>query len=270
VELLEQVGKMIGEDGLHSGCNGLYGPAGNLHRNAYCGRNFEYYSEDPCLISTVGAAECKGIQSKGIVVYEKHFAMNDSESHREGVGTWANEQTVREIYLEAFRGIMKVDGGNAHAAMSGFNRFGTTWTGDSNELMNNVLRGEWGFDGFVITDADSCNGGVLCTAYMYAPRAVTSGTDLYDGNNNHKRDTQLNAYSKDAYVVSCMRQAAQRILYVVANSAAMNGISVSSEIVEVMPWWQITLIGVTVGVGVLAAGSAALLVLNIQKNKKKA
>lgn len=261
-ELAKRIGEIIGEDGLHSGCNGLYGPAANTHRNAYCGRNFEYYSEDPMLASSFGAEEVKGIQSKGIIVYEKHFALNDSESHREGVGTWACEQAIREIYLEAFRNIMKIDGGNAHAAMSGFNRFGTIWAGDSNELMNNVLRGEWGFDGFVVTDMDNCNGGVLCTAYMYAPRAVTSGTDLYDGNNNHKRDAQLNAYKNDAYVVSCMRRATFRICYNVANSAAMNGVSSATEVVEIMPWWQITLLSIMVVFIATTIGSGTMLALN--------
>lgn len=108
-ELVERVGELIGEDGMAAGKNGIYGPAANTHRNAYGGRNFEYYSEDPFISSTIGGSECKGIQSKGIIVYEKHFALNDSETHREGTGTWANEQAIREIYLEAFRGIMSSD-----------------------------------------------------------------------------------------------------------------------------------------------------------------
>lgn len=263
-ELTKRVGELIGEDGLHSNVNGLYGPGANTHRNAYSGRNFEYYSEDPVVSSLIGAEECEGIQSKGIIVYEKHFALNDSESHREGIGTWVNEQAIREIYLEAFRGIMKVDGGNAHAAMSGFNRLGTIWCGDSSELMNDVLRGEWGFDGFIVTDADACGTKTHCTLYMYAPRAIVSGTDLFDGVNNHDRSGQLSSFSSDPYVVNAMRESTERILYSVANSAAMNGLSADTTVKLAMPWWKVVLV-TTLGVtAVGAVGSATMYVLDIK------
>ena len=264
-ELVQRVGELIGEDGRASNRNGIYGPAANTHRNAYGGRNFEYYSEDPFISSTIGASECIGIQSKGLIVYEKHFALNDGETHREGVGVWANEQTIREIYLEAFRGIMSADQGNAHATMSGFNRIGTKWCGASTELMNNVLRGEWGFDGFVATDMDNCNNGVLCTGYMYAPTAITGGTDIYDGAGNranHNRETQLRAYRDDPYVMTKLREAAERIVYTVGQSAAMNGVSADATIRSVTPWWQATLIAVTVVFGAVALGSVAMWVLN--------
>lgn len=264
-ELVNRVGKMIGEDGLHSGCNGLYGPAANIHRNAYCGRNFEYYSEDPVVSGNIAAQEVRGIQSKGIIVYMKHFALNDSETHREGVCTWANEQAIREIYLEAFRNACKKDDGNCHAIMSGFNRFGTEWCGNSDNLMNKVLRGEWGFDGFIVTDADACDTTTHCTIYMYAPRAVTSGTDIFDGVNNHDRKSQLSAYSKDAYVVSCMRESAKRILYSVANSAAMNGIGANSQITETLPAWQAAAVALAVVFAVFTAVSVVMLILNLKK-----
>lgn len=276
-ELVERVGELIGEDGMAAGKNGIYGPAANTHRNAYGGRNFEYYSEDPFISSTIGGSECKGIQSKGIIVYEKHFALNDSETHREGTGTWANEQAIREIYLEAFRGIMSSDQGNAHATMSGFNRLGTKWCGSSTELMNNVLRGEWGFDGFVATDMDNCNGNVLCTGYMYAPAAITGGTDIYDGAGNplnHNRKTQLSEYKNDPYVMTKLREACQHIIYAVANSAAMNGVSTDSTIRNITPWWQATLIAVTVVFAFITAVAVLMWVLNakgiIQFPKPKA
>ncbi len=264
-DLVQRVGELMGEDGLAAGKNGMYGPAANTHRNAYGGRNFEYYSEDPFISSTIGASECIGIQSKGLIVYEKHFALNDGETHREGVGVWANEQTIREIYLEAFRGIMSADQGNAHATMSGFNRIGTRWCGASTELMNNVLRGEWGFDGFVATDMDNCNNGVLCTGYMYAPTAITGGTDIYDGAGNranHNRETQLRAYKDDPYVMTKLREAAERIVYTVGQSAAMNGMSPDAIVRSITPWWEATLIAVTVVFGVLTLASVAMWVLN--------
>ena len=264
-DLVQRVGELMGEDGLAAGKNGMYGPAANTHRTAYGGRNFEYYSEDPFISSTIGTSECIGIQSKGIIVYEKHFALNDAETHREGNGTWSNEQAIREIYLEAFRGIMSSDRGNAHATMSGFNRLGTKWCGASTELMNNVLRGEWGFDGFVATDMDNCNNNVLCTGYMYAPTTITGGTDIYDGVGNpaaHNRRNQLNAYRNDPYVMTKLREACEHIVYAVANSAAMNGVSADATIRSITPWWEATLIAVTVVFGVVALGSVAMWVLN--------
>ncbi len=263
-DLVKRVGEIIGEDGLHSGTTGLYGPGANIHRNAFCGRNYEYYSEDPTLSALIGAEECKGIQSKGIIVYEKHFALNDSESHREGVGNWANEQAIREIYLEAFRYILAPNGGNAHAIMTGFNRLGTTWTGDSDNLINNVARGEWGFDGFSCTDMD--NGP---TGYMYAPRAVTSGTDIYDGPDNpsHPRTPQIDKYKEDAYVVAGLRESAGRIIYAVGQSAAMNGIDSASEVKEVTPWYFTLTIAVA---GVMWALTILQVVLALVSKKKNA
>ena len=100
VDLINEVGKCIGEDCLAMGYSGLYGPGINMHRTAYSGRNFEYYAEDPFVAGTICAAEVQGIQSKGVYVNLKHVALNDSETSRRGVNTWLNEQTAREIYLE--------------------------------------------------------------------------------------------------------------------------------------------------------------------------
>ena len=160
---------------------------------------------------------------------------------------------------------MSSDRGNAHATMSGFNRLGTKWCGASTELMNNVLRGEWGFDGFVATDMDNCNNNVLCTGYMYAPTTITGGTDIYDGVGNpaaHNRRNQLNAYRNDPYVMTKLREACEHIVYAVANSAAMNGMSPDAIVRSITPWWEATLIAVTVVFGVVALGSVAMWVLN--------
>lgn len=237
-ELVRRVGKLIGEDGLHSGISGIYGFGINTHRTPYSGRNYEYYSEDPFVAGTIGMNECLGIQSKGIIVYEKHCFLNDQETHREGVNTWSNEQAIREIYLHAFEKVLRSDMGGAKAVMTGFNRLGTTWNG-MHSYINNVLRGEFGFDGFTITDADSDNEGIICVSYMYAPRAVSTGTDLYDGlYDNHSRTSQLDAYKDDPYVMTNLRESCHRICYVIANSSAMNGISSNDRVVAVTPWWQ--------------------------------
>ena len=144
-ELMEEVGKCIGNDVMDLGASGLYGPAMDTHRNAYCGRNFEYYSEDGFLSGKIAAAEISGIQSKGVYVYMKHFALNDSETKCRCISTWANEQSIREIYLKPFE--MSVTEGGAKAVMNAFARVGAVWSGADAGLMTNVLRNEWGFDG---------------------------------------------------------------------------------------------------------------------------
>ena len=255
-DLVKRVGQLIGEDGLHSHISGLYGFGINTHRTPYSGRNYEYYSEDPFISGSIGMQECIGLQSKGVIVYEKHCFLNDQETHREGVNTWSNEQAIREIYLNAFSKVLRSDMGGAKAIMTGFNRLGTTWNG-AHSYVNNVLRGEFGFDGFTITDADSDNEGIICVSYMYAPRAVSTGTDMYDGlYDNHGRTKQLDQYRDNPYVMTKLREACHRVCYVIVNCSAMNGISSNDIVISVTPWWQKTLYA-------LIAVFAALLAFSI-------
>ena len=266
-ELVRRVGELIGEDGLHSHISGLYGFGINTHRTPYSGRNYEYYSEDPFIAGSIGTQECIGLQSKGVIVYEKHCFLNDQETHREGVNTWCNEQAIREIYLNAFSKVLRSDMGNAQAIMTGFNRLGTTWNG-VHSYINNVLRGEFGFEGFTITDADSDNKGIICVSYMYAPRAVSTGTDMYDGlYDNHGRTGQLDKYRDNPYVMTKLREACHRVCYVIVNCSAMNGISSNDIVVAVMPWWQKTLYALIAVFALLLALSVFLLA---RKPKEKA
>lgn len=113
LELIERLGEMVGEDGLALKVVGWYAPAVNIHRNAFAGRNYEYFSEDPLLSGKAAAAEVTGAQSKGMYVYVKHFALNDQETNRIGVATFAYEQAIRELYLEPFE-IAVQEGGARH------------------------------------------------------------------------------------------------------------------------------------------------------------
>ena len=242
-ELMEEVGKCIGNDVMDLGASGLYGPAMDTHRNAYCGRNFEYYSEDGFLSGKIAAAEISGIQSKGVYVYMKHFALNDSETKCRCISTWANEQSIREIYLKPFE--MSVTEGGAKAVMNAFARVGAVWSGADAGLMTNVLRNEWGFDGFVLTDF---SGNPMFTARGIALRTfdaaygVLAGTDSWDSS-DVQWTTELTTQYKDCpEVVQAMRQSTHRILYVIANSCAMNGFTADTKIVKVTPWWQTALI----------------------------
>ena len=270
VDLMEEVGKCLGNDTLDLGATGLYGPAMNTHRSAFGGRNFEYYSEDGFLAGKIAASEIKGIQSKGVYVYIKHFALNDSETHCRNVSTWANEQAIREIYLKPFEHAV-VEGG-AHNVMNAFARVGTIWSGAHKGLMTNILRGEWGMDGFAITDFSGnpmFTGDSSMKSFDVA-HGLLAGTDTWDSSSEQWTNDLLKLYRNDPTIVNAMRQATHRILYTVANSNAMNGIDADTRIVSVTPWWQPALIAVDVVVGVLLVGSVCMLVCSVRKKKASA
>ena len=269
-ELIEEMGECLGEDCMALGASGLYGPGLNIHRNAYAGRNFEYYSEDPYLSGAIATAEVKGIQSKGVYVYLKHFALNDSETMCRCISTWANEQAIREIYLEPFKKAV-VDGG-AYSVMNAFARVGVVWSGAHEGLMTNILRGEWGLKGFALTDFSGnsmfAQYGIMMKAFDVA-WGLLAGTDSWDSSAVQWTDDLNNLYKNDPNIAQAMRQAAHRILYTVANSNAMNGISANQEIVAVTPWWQAALYALCTVMAVMTVFSAAMLVRAIVRKKKQ-
>ena len=147
----KQFGEMIGDMAHDMHVAGWYAPAMNIHRGAFSGRTFEYFSEDSLLSGVMASNEIAGAKEKGVYSFMKHFALNDQETNRTNmVCTWADEQAIREIYLKPFE--MSVKEGGAQAMMSSFNYIGYTYAGASNNLLNTVLRDEWGFKGFVLTD----------------------------------------------------------------------------------------------------------------------
>lgn len=152
-ELAEDFGEIIGDEANQLGTHVWYAPGCNIHRSPQGGRNNEYYSEDPLLSGRMSAAVTRGAQSKDIIVTVKHFAANEQETNRQsnGLYTWLSEQSLREIYLEPFE--ISVKEGGAKGIMSAYNRIGAEWCGGSKALITDLLRNEWGFDGFVITDA---------------------------------------------------------------------------------------------------------------------
>ena len=211
-ELARRLGEMIGQEASEVGVNGWYGPAMNIHRSAFSGRNFEYYSEDAVLSGEMAAQSVAAAQEKGVYCFLKHFALNDQELNRNNqLCVWANEQAIREIYLKAFE--LPVKEGHATAAMAAFNYIGHQWAGGSSALMKTVLREEWGFNGMVLTDAalDGYN-------YINGDQAIRNGTnailnpDLVEETSVHDQTS--------ATSVLAMRDSAHSILYAVANSNA--------------------------------------------------
>lgn len=243
-ELTYRLGQMNGEDSYYTGQSTIWTPGLNLHRTPYSGRNFEYFSEDSMITYILGAQHVAGIQSKGAVAAPKHFAFNDYETNRFGLCTFMNEQTARENGLRGFEGAMAV--GHAKNIMTTLARVGCDWIGMYPEAQDNILRDEWGFEGFIVTDN-------AIMPYMYG-NAVTCGTDKFLVFMPGRYEEQLSSsvVSKDAKLLSALREACHRILYVNVNSMAMNGISENVAVEEITPVWKTTLYTVDVLSGVLA------------------
>jgi beta-glucosidase len=228
--LAHEFGVAIGEDSLDLGVAGWYGPALNIHRSPYSGRNFEYFSEDARLSGVMSAAVVDGAQSKGVLVFMKHFALNDQETDRIGLATFADEQAIRQLYLAPFE--VTVRDGGARGAMASMNRIGAVWSGADAGLMTATLRDEWGFAGVVVTDQASFD----VFAYEDLRAGLAAGTDLW-----LNTDADLWKLSDDEMtptVLANMQRASHNIAYAVTASNAMNGLSAGSELVSVTPLWK--------------------------------
>ena len=246
---------LVGYDGMPF--SGWYAPGLNIHRSPMGGRNFEYYSEDPCLCGMMTASIMKGLNQGGVFVNLKHFAMNEQETHRSvnGLLTWSTEQAMREIYLKGFEIAIKVaqqdytpqadgervEGGSVKAmgVMSSFNRIGTRWAGGDYRLLTTILRDEWGFEGVVICDFNTCT-------HMIVKDMVYAGGDLNLEMAGFRVWKDIDADS--AADVSVIRQASKNILYPIVNSNAYRG-----DFIMHMPVWQVVMIVIDC---VLVAGLA--------------
>ena len=285
VKLAEEMGRGIAEDGLYSKTAGWYGPGMNIHRTPFAGRNFEYYSEDAFLSGALGKAEVNGAAQKGMYAFIKHFALNDQETHRDerGLATFAEEQAIREIYLKPFEmtildntveifynEAVKDESGKiigyekktttvpaATAIMTSFNRIGATWAGGHYNLITEVLREEWGFNGFVLTDYEV---GAGKGSYMDTLQTIAAGGD------GKLKTVGMDALfgfdvSKHPEYQGYARDAAHHILYTVVNSAGMNGFVHGVEYVKPFAYYKIILIVWDT----LAVPATALLTVNLVK-----
>ena len=224
-DLMTEIGKVIGNNCLQADIACLYGPGNNIHRTPYGGRNFEYYSEDGFLSGMMSAYEVAAIQEKGVHVVMKHFALNDCEQDRIGLGVWLNEQAAREVYLKAFQAPIEV--GNGNGVMIAYTRWGAVWSGGNAGLVNGILRGEWGCDGMVITDN-------VLNVYVNGPDGVMAGVSIYDAMMPYVTD-MLPQYQNDGVIVNAMREACHHNLYAIANSCGMNGVGANTTIKVVRP-----------------------------------
>ena len=252
-DIADQFGESIGKMADEMGVSGWYAPAMNIHRSAFAGRNFEYYSEDPFLSGAIAMNAVIGAERQGVYAYIKHFAMNDQETNRTNqLCTWFNEQSAREIYLKPFE--MCVKNGGAKAVMTAFNFYGITPAEASSEVLNGILRDEWGFKGFALTDYYGVYG------YQDADRMIRNGNDCmlvaYDTETNHVTDTT------SATSIKAMRQACKNIMYVSVNSRAYDEANLQTGLMT----WQIAAIVIDV---ICAAILIVLELLAVKKLKKR-
>ncbi len=211
-DLLAEVGAGITAEFADVKYYGWYAPGANTHRSAFAGRNFEYFSEDGVLAGKLAAAEMNGSVPNKVYAYLKHFALNDQETNRNAfLLTYTSEQALREIYLKPFELAVKNYKGKGQAMMSAFNFIGTVPASANGDLLQDVLRNEWGFKGMVITDYDGSYG------YMISDKSIRNGNDLMLGFAMAESDKFTNL---SASVVKAMRTACKNILYTVVNSGA--------------------------------------------------
>lgn len=257
-ELVYEMGKIVGNDCLAAKVAFLYGPGANTHRTPYGGRNFEYYSEDGYLASAIGAAEVRGIEEKGVHVVMKHFALNDCEQNRIGLGVWLPEQAAREIYLKAFQGALQDSQTGGNGVMMAYTRWGTQWSGANYGLVTGIMKEEWGCNGLQITDN-------VLTTYVNGVDGVMAGTTAFDSMMAFYITDQLPKYKDDPVVVAAMKEASHQNLYAIAHSCAMNGVGPETIIVAKTPG---LLVLVRVLAVVFGAGFVASLIMWIKKNRK--
>lgn len=225
-DLMTEIGRVIGNNCLSADIACLYGPGNNIHRTPYGGRNFEYYSEDGFLSGKMSAYEIAAIEEKGVHVVMKHFALNDCEQDRIGLGVWLTEQAAREIYLKAFQDAFEE--GNAGGTMVAYTRWGCIWSGGNRGLMNGIMRQEWGSNGLTITD------NVLTTYVNGVDGVMAGGVSTFDAMMPYVT-RQLPKFKNDPVIVNAMREACHHNLYAIANSVGMNGVGANTTVTATKP-----------------------------------
>ena len=252
-DLAQQYGEMMGRMCREMNIAGWYAPGMNTHRTPFGARNYEYFSEDGRLAGYISAATVQGAASQGVYAYIKHFALY--EMNAKMVCVWSNEQAIREIYLKPFEISVKV--GDAHAVMVSWSFIGIKWSGENSNLLNTVLRDEWGFEGFTLTDFFRNNG----HGFMNADAALANGVDAmlstYAGGPNVVQNPDA------ASSVKYMRQACKNVMYTVVNSWMYEEDGVNTS----MPIWQRAVIGADVVVGVILIGMGVLVWRKYKKDK---
>ena len=252
-ELAQAWGECMGKISQEMGAEGWYAPGMNTHRTAFGARNYEYFSEDGVLAGNMGAKAVEGARKYGVYSYIKHFALY--EGNAKMVSVWSNEQAIREIYLKPFE--ISVKQGGANAVMVSWSFLGDKWTGESSNLMNTVLRDEWGFRGMALTDFFRNNG----HGFMNADAALANGVDAMLSTFNGEENNVANPEHPTA--VLQMRNACKNVMYTVVSSWAYDGEHEKTG----MENWKKAGIGIDIVIAFFMAGMEVLVIRGYKKRK---
>lgn len=252
-ELAQAWGECMGKISQEMGAEGWYAPGMNTHRTAFGARNYEYFSEDGVLAGNMGAKAVEGARNYGVYSYIKHFALY--EGNAKMVSVWSNEQAIREIYLKPFE--ISVKQGGANAVMVSWSFLGDKWTGESSNLMNTVLRDEWGFRGMALTDFFRNNG----HGFMNADAALANGVDAMLSTFNGEENNVANPEHPTA--VLQMRNACKNVMYTVVSSWAYDGEHEETG----MENWKKAGIGIDIVIALFMAGMEVLVIRGYKKRK---
>ena len=252
-ELAQAWGECMGKISQEMGAEGWYAPGMNTHRTAFGARNYEYFSEDGVLAGNMGAKAVEGARNYGVYSYIKHFALY--EGNAKMVSVWSNEQAIREIYLKPFE--ISVKQGGANAVMVSWSFLGDKWTGESSNLMNTVLRDEWGFRGMALTDFFRNNG----HGFMNADAALANGVDVMLSTFNGEENNVANPEHPTS--VLQMRNACKNVMYTVVSSWAYDGEHEETG----MENWKKAGIGIDIVIALFMAGMEVLVIRGYKKRK---
>ena len=252
-ELAQAWGECMGKISQEMGAEGWYAPGMNTHRTAFGARNYEYFSEDGVLAGNMGAKAVEGARNYGVYSYIKHFALY--EGNAKMVSVWSNEQAIREIYLKPFE--ISVKQGGANAVMVSWSFLGDKWTGESSNLMNTVLRDEWGFRGMALTDFFRNNG----HGFMNADAALANGVDAMLSTFNGEENNVANLEHPTS--VLQMRNACKNVMYTVVSSWAYDGEHEETG----MENWKKAGIGIDIVIALFMAGMEVLVIRGYKKRK---
>ena len=252
-ELAQAWGECMGKISQEMGAEGWYAPGMNTHRTAFGARNYEYFSEDGVLAGNMGAKAVEGARKYGVYSYIKHFALY--EGNAKMVSVWSNEQAIREIYLKPFE--ISVKQGGANAVMVSWSFLGDKWTGESSNLMNTVLRDEWGFRGMALTDFFRNNG----HGFMNADAALANGVDAMLSTFNGEENNVANPEHPTS--VLQMRNACKNVMYTVVSSWAYDGEHEETG----MENWKKAGIGIDIVIALFMAGMEVLVIKGYKKRK---
>ena len=258
--LQSEEGRLVANDTIWDGYSAWFGPGLNLHRTPYNGRNIAYYSEDSVLTGETAAYVHRSLLELGVVTSTKHFAFNDQETNRDGLALFLNEQAARENELRGFQ--IPIRDGSLRGLMSAFNRIGCTHVAADKGLMNNILRGEWGWNGFLMTDS------VKSAQYFMPRECLMAGNDMMLGGSNNGKvwNFTVDDVKDDIVVQNALRESYHRKLYYYVNSVLLNGITPESASDGSVVWWVLML---RIGMGLSFVGFAAFLALFIAKDRKE-